>query len=101
MSAHDHAERPVGGALLTGPFKLLLALVAVALAVVCVRIFTGLGAVTAMNDAYPWGIWKPLNVVTYTGIAAGAYAVGTLCYVFNNGQYHPLVRSAVVDGAMG
>ena len=102
MSAsYDHAERPVGGPLLTGGMKILLALIAVALATVAVRLFFGLGSVTAMNDGYPWGIWKPLNVVTYTGIAAGAYAVGLLCYVFNKGEYHPFVRSAVMAGAMG
>ena len=102
MSASfDHAERPVGGPLLTGGMKILLALIAVAFATVGVRLFLGLGAVTAMNDGYPWGIWKPLNVVTYTGVAAGAYAVGLLCYVFNKGEYHPFVRSAVMAGAMG
>jgi Ni/Fe-hydrogenase subunit HybB-like protein len=99
--AHDHAERPVGGPLLTPAMKLLLALIAVALATVGVRLVFGLGAVTAMNDGYPWGIWKPLNVVTYTGVAAGAYAVGLLCYVFNKGEYHPFVRSAIMAGAMG
>jgi Ni/Fe-hydrogenase subunit HybB-like protein len=102
MSAtFDHAERPVGGPLLTGGMKILLALIAVAVAAVVVRFVFGLGAITALSDAYPWGIWKPLNVVTYTGIAAGAYAVGLLCYVFNKGEYHPFVRSAVMAGAMG
>lgn len=102
MSASiDHAERPVGGPLLTGGMKILLLLIAVALATVVVRMFAGLGAVTGLSDAYPWGIWKPLNVVTYTGIAAGAYAAGTLCYVLNKGEYHPLIRSAVMAGAMG
>lgn len=102
MSASfDHVERPVGGPLWTGGMKILVALIAVALATVAVRMFLGLGAVTALSDAYPWGIWKPLNVVTFTGVAAGAYAVGLLTYVFNKGEYHPFVRSAVMAGAMG
>jgi Ni/Fe-hydrogenase subunit HybB-like protein len=102
MSASfDHAERPVGGPLLTGGMKLMLALIALALAAVVWRLLFGLGSITAMSDGYPWGIWKPLNVVTFTGVAAGAYAVGLLCYVFNKGEYHPFVRSAVMCGAMG
>jgi len=101
MSAHDHVERPVGGRILTPAFYVLLALIAVALVTVAVRLFFGLGAVTALNDGYPWGIWKPLNVVTFTGVAAGAYAVGLLTYVFNKGEYHPFVRSGVMAGAMG
>jgi Ni/Fe-hydrogenase subunit HybB-like protein len=100
MAGHD-AERPLGGRILTGSMKLLLALCAVWVALVAVRLFLGLGAVSAQNDGYAWGIWKPLNVVTFTGIAAGAYAVGLLTYLFNKGEYHPLVRSAVMAGAMG
>ncbi len=100
MSAHAH-ERPLGGKILTPAFKVLLALCVVWVAMVAVRLLFGLGAVSAQNDGYAWGIWKPLNVVTFTGVAAGAYAVGLLTYLFNKGEYHPLVRSAVMAGAMG
>ncbi len=100
MAGHD-AERPVGGKILTSAMKLLLALSAVWVVLVVARLFLGLGAVSAQNDGYAWGIWKPLNVVTFTGIAAGAYAVGLVTYLFNKGEYHPLVRSAVMAGAMG
>jgi Ni/Fe-hydrogenase subunit HybB-like protein len=81
--------------------KLLLVLSAAWVAMVAVRLLFGLGAVSAQSDGYAWGIWKPLNVVTFTGIAAGAYAVGLVTYLFNRGEYHPLVRSAVMAGAMG
>ncbi len=99
MSAH--VETPLGGKILTPKFYVLLAFVAAGALLVLYRLFYGLGAVSAMNDGYPWGIWKPLNVVTFTGIAAGAYAVGLLTYIFNKGEFHPLVRSAIVAGAMG
>jgi Ni/Fe-hydrogenase subunit HybB-like protein len=100
MSGHG-TERPVGGKILTPGFQILLALGALWVAMVVVRLLFGLGAVSAQNDGYAWGIWKPLNVVTFTGIAAGAYAVGLVTYLFNDGEYHPLVRSAVMAGAVG
>lgn len=109
MSAHAH-ERPVGGPILTPGFKLLLALCAVWVGLVLVRLVWGLNgpfghdpllSVSAQSDGYAWGIWKPLNVVTFTGIAAGAFAVGLVTYGFNRGEYHPLVRSCVMAGAMG
>lgn len=100
VAAHTH-ERPIGGPVLTPAFKVLLLLGAVWVALVAVRLLFGLGAVSAQSDGYPWGVWKPLNVVTFTGIAAGAYAVGLVVYLFNRGAYHPLVRSAVLVGAVG
>ena len=99
MSGH-HGERPLGGPIFTPTFLFLLVIIFSGAALVLYRLFFGLGAVSAMNDGYAWGIWKPLNVVTFTGIGAGAYAVGMLTYVFNRWQYHPLVRSAIVVGAM-
>ncbi len=109
MAAHAH-ERPLGGAILTPGFKFLLALCGVWVVLVAIRMVWGLNgpfgndpllAVSAQSDGYAWGIWKPLNVVTFTGISAGAFAVGLLTYGFNKGEYHPLVRSCVMAGAMG
>lgn len=93
--------RPLGGKILTVPFMVLLGFTAVGVALVLVRLISGVGAITAMTDGYPWGIWKPLNVVTFTGVAAGAYGVGLLTYILNKGEYHPLVRPAVLVGALG
>jgi Ni/Fe-hydrogenase subunit HybB-like protein len=109
MAAHA-PERPLGGNVLTPGFKVLLALSAIWVGLVLVRLVWGLNgpfghdpllSVSAQNDGYAWGIWKPLNVVTFTGISAGAFAVGLLVYGFNKGEYHPLMRSCVMAGAMG
>ena len=64
------------------------------------RFATGLGPVSHMTDGFTWGIWEPVNVVIFTGIGAGAYGVGLLCYLLNKGKYHPLVRPAVLLGAI-
>jgi Ni/Fe-hydrogenase subunit HybB-like protein len=98
MSSHDHAL-PLGGRIFTKPFIFWCLLVAVAAGLILYRFFAGVGGISAMSDGYPWGIWKPINVVTFTGIGAGAYGVGVLCYIFNKGEYHALVRPAVLVGA--
>jgi Ni/Fe-hydrogenase subunit HybB-like protein len=109
MAAHAH-ERPLGGPIVTSGFRFLLLLCTVWVGLVMVRLIWGLNGpfghdpllgVSAQSDGYAWGIWKPLNVVTFTGIAAGAFAVGLVTYGFNRGEYHPLVRSCVMAGAMG
>jgi Ni/Fe-hydrogenase subunit HybB-like protein len=98
VSAH---ARPIGGKIVTPAFLALLALAAIAGVLVVYRLFAGVGSITALSDRYSWGIWKPINVVTFTGIGAGAYAVGLLTYILNKGKYHPLVRPAVLVGAIG
>jgi Ni/Fe-hydrogenase subunit HybB-like protein len=92
---------PVGGPILTRPFRVLLALFLVAAVLIGYRLATGLGQITAMNDGYPWGLWIAFDVVTGTALACGGYAVALLVYVMNRGRYHPLVRPAVLTSALG
>jgi Ni/Fe-hydrogenase subunit HybB-like protein len=97
----SHAQpRAIGGGLLSRPMVNLLALFAIAEGVIVYRFIAGLGAVSNMNDGYAWGIWEPVNVLVFTGIGAGAYSVGLLCYLLNEGRYHPLIRPAVLLAAI-
>jgi Ni/Fe-hydrogenase subunit HybB-like protein len=86
---------------MTRSYKVLLALVGVGLAVMLWRLAAGLGATTALNDGYPWGLWIAFDVVTGTALACGGYAVALLVYILNRGRYHPLVRPALVTSALG
>src|SRR5512138_622284 len=99
MSVHTHA-RAIGGKLLDRPMQLLLAIFGVSAMVMGYRFVMGIGAVSNMTDGFTWGIWEPVNVVVFTGIGAGAYGVGLLCYLLNKGEYHGLVRPAVLLGAI-
>ncbi len=99
MSAHGH-PKPIGGRLLAPPMKTLLALFGLAAAVMAYRFFAGIGPVSNMTDGFTWGIWEPINVVVFTGIGAGALGTGILTYLLNRGQYHGLVRPAVLLGAI-
>lgn len=92
---------PVGGEILTPGYKLVLALAAAGFIAIIYRFFVGLGASTALNDGYPWGIWIAYDVVTGTAIACGGYSVAILVYIFNKGHYHPLVRPAILTSALG
>ena len=99
MSDHDH-PRAIGGKLFDPLMKTLLAIFGVSAVVMVYRFFTGVGPVSNMTDGFTWGIWEPVNVVVFTGIGAGAYGVGLLCYLLNKGKYHGLVRPAVLLGAI-
>ncbi len=93
--------RPVEGKLLSPAIKVMLALLAVGGVAAIYRFTQGLGAATAMNDGYPWGLWIAFDVVVGTGLASGGYAMALLVFIFNKGKYHPLVRPALVTSLLG
>ncbi len=99
MTLHP-TPRPIGGRLLAPPLPILLAVFGASTLVMAYRFFAGVGAVSNMTDGFTWGIWEPINVVVFTGLGAGALGVGLLTYVLNRGEYHGLVRPAVLLGAI-
>ena len=103
MSAsHNHpAPAPLGGPLVTPLTKILAALVAIAGVILLVRFFFGLGAVTNINDGYTWGIWVVYDVIIGSAFACGGYSVALLVYIFNKGEYHPMVRPALLASLFG
>ncbi len=102
MSAHVHAQpAPVGGRLLNPATFVCGVLMLAALAVLALRFVSGLGAVTNLNDGYPWGLWVVADVVVGSAFACGGFSVAMLVYIFNKGDYHPLVRPALLASLFG
>ncbi len=95
------AAQPLGGPILTRPFKGLMALFCLGLILMIYRFAAGIGAVSALSDQVPWGIWIAFDVVTGTALACGGYGMAILVYALNRGRYHPLVRPAVLTSALG
>ena len=93
--------KPVGGKILTKPFLVCAFFVAIAGFFVIKRFILGIGSVSGLSDGYPWGIWIAYDVVVGTAIACGGYSMALLVYVFNKGDYHPLVRPAILASAFG
>ena len=65
------------------------------------RFLYGLGAVANINSGYPWGIWVVVDVIIGTAFGCGGFAMALLVYIFNRGQYHPLMRPALLSGLFG
>ena len=102
MSAHPHAApAPVGGKLFNTATFICGILIAMMIAILIVRFIFGLGAVTNLNDGYPWGIWVVFDVVIGSAFACGGFSVAMLVYIFNKGEYHPMVRSALLASLFG
>jgi Ni/Fe-hydrogenase subunit HybB-like protein len=87
---------------LPGPWALVLyALVAMGAGLAVVRYTRGLGAVTHLSDAFPWGLWIGFDVLCGVGLAAGGFTITTLVYVFDAKRFQPIVRPTVLTAFLG
>ncbi|UKJ74640.1 Ni/Fe-hydrogenase cytochrome b subunit [Azospirillum brasilense] len=98
---HGHEHQPLGGRVLTLPFLICAALVAIAGVILFQRYTQGLAAASNLNDGYPWGIWVAIDVVIGSAFGCAGYVIALLCYILNRGEYHPLVRPAVLASLFG
>ena len=79
----------------------LFLLLAVGAALSVVRYMRGLGAVTHLSDAFPWGLWIGFDVLCGVGLAAGGFTITTAVYVFNVKRWKPVVRPTILTAFLG
>lgn len=65
------------------------------------RLFWGLGAVSALSDSQPWGLIKALNILSGGALAAGSFVVAASVHIFGIKRLKPIVRPALLMGAIG
>ena len=94
-------EQPLEGKILTPTFLICCLIFLISLIFMAKRFLYGLGAVSNMSDGYPWGLWIAFDVVIGTALGCGGYAMALLVYVFNKGEYHPLVKPALMTSLFG
>lgn len=100
-STHHPAPAPLGGPLVTPLTITLVVLAALAFIILGIRFIFGIGAVTNVNDGYTWGIWVVYDVMIGSAFACGGYTMALLVYIFNKGEYHPMVRPALLASLFG
>jgi len=82
------------------PFNwVLLILVAFCGLSMVARFARGLGGSTHLSDTYPWGLWIMFDLV-WIAVAAGAFAMAGVIYVFQRKDLYGLGRKAVLMGLL-
>ena len=79
----------------------LWALVGMLVSVTVVRFAHGLGAVTNLSDAAPWGLWIGFDVMSGVALAAGGFVLAATVYIFGLERYKPFVRAAILTALLG
>ncbi len=92
---------PMEKKLWTNGFKFGVTLIGIGAIVTLYRFIYGLGAATNLNDGFPWGLWIVFDVVTGIALASGGFTMAAIIYIFNRGEYSPLVRPAILTAMIG
>ena len=87
--------------ILTPFFLSMVALAAFGTIFLVIRFVAGMGAVSNLSGGFPWGVWVIYDIVVGTALACGGYALAVTVYLFNKGEYHPLIRPALLTSLLG
>ena len=80
---------------------LLLGLTATAVGIVIARLVLGLGAVTNLNDAWPWGLWIGFDVLCGVALAGGGYGTALIIHILHNDKLQPVARATMLTSLIG
>lgn len=96
-----HIPTPISKKYFT-PGVILLTLIAVnGLVFLLGRFLFGIGAVTNLNDQYPWGIWIGLDVAAGVALAAGGFTTAALGHIMHRDKYETVIRPALLTAMLG
>ena len=79
----------------------LWALIGVLAPITAIRFAYGLGAVTNLSDAAPWGLWVAFDVMAGVALAAGGFVLAATVYIFRLERCRVFVRPAVLTALLG
>ncbi len=65
------------------------------------RFIFGIGAVTHLNNQYPWGIWIGIDVAAGVALAAGGFTSAALGHIMHRERFHAIVRPALLTAMLG
>ena len=83
------------------PFNMISAPIILAgMVLVVIRFWKGIGAVTNLNQNYPWGLWIGFDVMTGVAFAGGAYILTAAVYILHADKYHSIIRATVLNGLL-
>jgi Ni/Fe-hydrogenase subunit HybB-like protein len=92
---------PMKGKFFTPGVIVLILLALNGLAFLAGRFLFGIGAVTNLNNQFPWGIWIAVDVAAGVALAAGGFTTAALGHVMHREEYHAVVRPALLTAMLG
>ena len=80
---------------------ILLVLAGIAFIIAMIRFISGIGAISNLNNAYPWAFWVSFDLFTGIAISSGAFILASIIYIFELEEFRPLLRPTLLTGLLG
>jgi Ni/Fe-hydrogenase subunit HybB-like protein len=65
------------------------------------RYIRGIGPMSNLSDAYPWGLWISFDLLCGVALGAGAFMMAATVYILGVERYRPILRPAILTGFLG
>ncbi len=92
---------PLRKPFLTPGVLVLLAFMAAGAVAILARFTGGIGYVTNLTNARPWGLWVGVDVATGVALAAGGFTTAALAHILGKHVYEPITRPALLTAVLG
>jgi Ni/Fe-hydrogenase subunit HybB-like protein len=80
---------------------ILMILAGIAFVIAMWRFIFGIGAISNLTNAYPWGFWVSFDLFTGIAISSGAFILASIVYIFELEEFRPLLRPTLLTGLIG
>ena len=97
----SHHAYPVRAKFWTPGVVTLAVLMAMGLVTITARFIGGLGYITNLTTARPWGLWIGVDVASGVALAAGGFTTAALAHILGRHYYEPVVRPALLTAMLG
>jgi Ni/Fe-hydrogenase subunit HybB-like protein len=96
-----HHAAPVRAKFWTPGVVVLAVLMAAGAATIAARFIGGIGYVSNLTTARPWGLWIGVDVASGVALAAGGFTTAFLAHILGRHYYEPVVRPALLTAMLG
>ena len=93
--------QPLNKKIFTPGTIVLLFFMGAGLTAVIARFIGGIGYVSNLSTARPWGLWVGVDVASGVALAAGGFTTATLAHIFGKHFYEPVTKPALLTAVLG
>jgi Ni/Fe-hydrogenase subunit HybB-like protein len=98
----SHVAQPVKTVKFLTPGVIVIIIIALnGIVFMAGRFLFGLGAVTNLDNQFPWGIWIGVDVAAGVALAAGGFVSAAIGHIMHREHYHAIVRPALLTAMLG